>query len=100
MTLTEFLLERIAEDEAEMELAASRRPFDGKARWLAECATKRRVVELHQGHHECVGVKAGGRGTVLVAHGYQFANDPTLALLALPYDYHPDYDESWRPRDA
>jgi hypothetical protein len=112
MELTEFLLERIADDEAAARSIQERAKGDDvwivtgmdnyvcdydPARVLAECSAKRRIVELHQGHHECVGVKAGRVGTVLVAPGYQFENDPTLALLALPYADHPDYDESWRP---
>jgi hypothetical protein len=115
MELTEFLLARIAEDEEGArrgmpERLADFRPsepysYDDEysdvtmscGRALAECEAKRRIVELHQGHHECVGVKFRARRTVLVAPGYQFANDPTLALLALPYADHPDYDKSWRP---
>ena len=110
MDLVEFLLARIAEGEATAREASVDDPhwlehiYDNPhivdwspARVLAECEAKRRIVELHQGHHECVGVKFRARRTVLVAPGYQFANDPTLALLALPYADHPDYDKSWRP---
>ena len=82
MTLTEFLRARITERYAED---------------VALRGALLMIVELHEGHHECVGDQAAGRRTVLVAPGYQFENDPTLALLALAYMDHPDYDESWSP---
>ena len=85
MTLTEFLLARITEDEVEAPFIHDGDKWsDGCAcdfptRWLAECAAKRRIVEWHQPDDVCDDA----------CH--------TLRLLALPYADHPDYDESWRP---
>jgi hypothetical protein len=135
MTLTEFLLARIAEDEAGAR-AATRGPWawshprmdlvesilqletdpdalgeddygecvacfygmdhikshapdqadaDHIVRWdpsrvLAECEAKRRIVEW------CSGPTAS-----------EWHELPVLAMLALPYADHPDYDEAWRP---
>ena len=103
LTLTDFLLARIAEDE---HAAASPSLGDvtdlgegmggrfglwsppkaapghwGNSRVLRECEAKRAVVELHP-CDDC------GMG-----------DDPcrTLKILALPYADHPDYREAWRP---
>lgn len=87
LRLTEFLLERIAEDE---ELAhPDRRKLDEPAevwwadRMLADCAAKRKFVEL----------------------ALQVRLDRTTAdallgackTLAKAYSDHPDYKEEWRP---
>ncbi len=103
MTLTEFLLARIVEDEARAERAGRSRiraavhdnlgcyaddvvfvAHHGPSRVLAECEAKRRVVEAVRSHREG-----------------EWEDDPihdhVLTALALPYADHPDYDESWRP---
>jgi hypothetical protein len=96
MTLTEFLLARIAEDEESARFAMSRN--DGGAldyagqwfgavghaeRWepvrvLAECEAKRRIVERCR-----------------ASNGYWGAE--VERMLALPYADHPDYREEWKP---
>jgi hypothetical protein len=105
MTLTEFLLARIAEDEAIAKRAephaemfdpmyGEQFPVDAHiehwppARMLAECEAKRRIVEwlpeddvLGDGWHD------GWN------HGHRYA----MQLLALPYVDHPDYQQDWRP---
>ena len=115
--LADFLLARIAEDEA----VAKRAVEDGAeylaydngstghdwlsesgeydpARVLAECEAKRRIVGLHTGQHECVGEKYGDpQACIYVSPGFMHEDDPTLRLLALPYAGHPEYDERWRP---
>ena len=108
MTLTDFLLARIAEDEAAAgeslratrREAVSLRPTDGQAttsalsymefivRWpparvLAECEAKRRVIE------ECDDYDNPSEVLILA--------DQILRHLALPYADHPDYREEWRP---
>lgn len=112
MTIEEFLLARIAEDEE----AARWGPWDAydiSVRVLAECVAKRRIVE-----HETAWAraKAGappyngpltrdddepGRHPQLVAYleqwGEQVTDTPILRLLALPYADHPDYREAWQP---
>jgi hypothetical protein len=88
-TLTDFLLARIAEDEAHCRMVLSRSgPWDAPPispeRVLAECEAKRRIV---QG----VGVY-GGRGSDEAMY-----HEVVLSFLALPYADHPDYREEWRP---
>ena len=89
MTLTEFLLARIAEQEARLHdmRRSSAVPSSmlvnktiGVA--LAECEAKRRIVESY--------VAEFGPGDWLVDHD-------VLRLLALPYADHPDYRQKWRP---
>lgn len=97
--LTDFLLARIAEDEAgngcygEGEYETC---FRRSERIERECEAKRRIVEEHyfMPRHEsrdfgfedgnCVTCRKQGPCT-------------TLRLLALPYADHPDYREEWRP---
>jgi hypothetical protein len=105
LTLTDFLLARIAEEELEA------RVLDGTyddhvaditsstetqlalspwfARWdpvrvFAECEAKRLIVELWR---ETAELAQGDFG--------QTQGGLTLALLALPYVDHPDYDPAW-----
>ncbi len=74
MTLTDFLLARIAEDQVHAELDQDRRD-------LAECEAKRRIIE---------NLRPFG------ATRWSRAAEQTLKLLTLPYADHPDYNESWR----
>lgn len=77
--LVGFLLARIAEDRAALELFDSHFDTD---RWVAECDTKRRIIEL-------------------VAPGAELPESldgcEVLLPLALPYADHPDYLGEWRP---
>jgi Family of unknown function (DUF6221) len=91
MSLTEFLLARIAEDE---ELSRWGRLHDDPAdpesltkmlRWddarlAAECEAKRRIVE---------GMRDGSIDDM-------FAPE-ILGALTLPYADHPDYQQEWAP---
>jgi hypothetical protein len=111
VTLTEFLLARIAEDEAVAEAVPepliARDTFDVRfstfesdhsradeefvrrfdpARVLAECVAKRRIVLLH-------GIP--GDGTFDDPCDY-FPGCDTLRILAAVYANHPDYREEWR----
>jgi len=107
VTLTEFLLARITEDEAEVghvekgswadegagpngvgwaDVGANNDVLMARpSRVLAECEAKRRIVA----------------GAVRPEDPWQpgtvIATDSTLRLLALPFADHPDYDETWRP---
>lgn len=104
MTLTEFLLARIAEDEAAASYASTRGDFDWEqdaggwwlgfydhyrrhdpVRVLAECEAKRRIVEVHAHNARWDDTNVGDWARA------------TLELLALPYADHPDYREEWRP---
>jgi hypothetical protein len=102
-TLAEFILARIAEDEAAVPAShleddwSTGYDMDAEMmlvrvdRWLAECAAKRRLVELHSRAHHCDDEATGGTGWV-----WEFETCPTLRLLALPYASHPDYQaEEW-----
>lgn len=111
MTLTEFLLARITEDERDgwevhVQGCPSVRdtPFPCEcnypARVLAECEVKRRIVELHQGSHSCSDGDephaywpfpgaVGGNGRDLL-------ECPTVRALALPYADHPEFQKAWR----
>lgn len=111
MTLTDFLLARIGEDEATAREAIAERirvrpdltspdievdALDwpsvvavGGERFLAECEAKRRIVEMwsarfEQADHPTIGAHATGLGLAIRA-------------LAVVYADHPDYDEAWRP---
>lgn len=115
MSITEFLLARIAEDEAvaqetmrravadpytdaaevtlySNEAASSGSPIVAAtpARILAECEAKRRLVDEH-GDYD---------GFCATCHDY-YEHDgiehpcPTLLALAQPYADHPDYDPAW-----
>lgn len=110
MTLTEFLLARIAEDEeaARAERADALVGFYWKgypqkayeelqgrvlatsSRTLAECEAKRRIVADH---------RADIGADPCDAHDASFRtiDCDTLRLLALPHVDHPDYREEWRP---
>lgn len=106
MTITEFLIERIADDHSTangIELAAHLVPpnMSGlywgngpyaevhitKERLLAECEAKRRIIEIVAwSESEYYEADAAGPGDRRV-----------LQVLALPYSDHPDYNEAWRP---
>lgn len=117
MDIAEFLLARVAEDEAVAREAAGPEVFDWRigdyfgdlrvqdtdsfseqllinpTRVLAECEAKRQIAEWHTGVHDCNGVDweandMGGEGWI---------GCPTLRLLAVPYADHPDYRSEWKP---
>jgi hypothetical protein len=119
-TLTDFLLARIAEDEAAVAAILRQHPSwtadDGDvldqpeyaiahargnyaashiARWdparvLAESEAKRSVVELHR-------TDATDPEVIVCAVCLYGPPCETLRLLALPYADHPDYRPEWRP---
>ena len=111
MTLTEFLLARIAEDEGKIHGDWS----DGRGlhiiteemfdRMLAECEAKRRIVGIHElDPIEVYSWGTTGGGCGLCDHscetgGDTWGHDPceTLKALALPYADHPDYRQEWKP---
>ena len=125
VTLTEFLLARIAED----------REAAGQAKWamqdewfteaddkvdeyvrrlsptrvLAECEAKRRIMEWHPVYRgpRLVAVDRRPAGFACEqCHATSSISEQsviedlgwceTLRLLALPYADHPDYDEAWQ----
>ena len=121
MTLTDFLLARIAEDEARARQAAPEKRgawIAAAYRWarshptrsvalhptaapnLAECKAKRRLVALHPTF--IYTDEEPGFNVELNDHPCPGGMAPclTLRLLALPYADHPDHDERWRPEPA
>ncbi len=94
MTLADFLLARIAEDEkfavtdwpAGRAWSGSGLPPD-PTRIAAECEAKRRIIEECRGWLEEPGDDYGAKALASM----------TLRLLALRYTDHPDYREGWRP---
>src|SRR5690625_2912050 len=118
MTITEFLLARIAEDEslAQEGIARARRlgvqnlgsseawlpdDIDGVAlsfpRVLAECHAKRAIIELAE---EASGLDASVDLDRAVGprdfDAEPYVGDVILRQLAAVYADHPDYDPDWR----
>ncbi len=108
MTITEFLLARIAEDEDDIHQ---------HQRVLAECKAKRRIIELHKSWPVLVEteptfetddsldshvMRVSRQMAWLTEREYvaRFGTEPptTPMLLALvqPYADHPDFDPEWR----
>lgn len=106
MTLTTFLLARIAEDEraAERAMTAGGRAARGRtpeitdpARMLIECRVKRQVVVLADeatGLDQTVDMEreADSRHD----SGIHYVGDRILRAMASVYAGHPDYDPAWR----
>jgi Family of unknown function (DUF6221) len=120
VTLTDFLLARITEDEAEAAeshaVSCARTnpvyedpeqpPDDAlcdcrQRRVLAECGAKRRIIAEHAPDNRQFDCRDDAG-----SHAY-YSDEPgtygylgecrTLRILALPYEDHPDYREEWRP---
>lgn len=95
--LTDFLLARIAEDEAAWGPVCLGPRRSGKTharRHMAECEAKRAIVALHAqcgtGHGYC---DDGGHGW----GGDEGLGCADLAYMATPYADHADYRDEWRP---
>lgn len=94
MTLIDFLLARIADDEKQavgpcdcaIEGLPLEHGYSCPVRVLAECDAKRRIVD------ECV---RGSQGWP--ARDLQIGYEDILMYLALPYAGHPDYRSEWNP---
>lgn len=126
MTITEFLLARIAEDEAAIKRWADALKADdiagvGIPAWvinasglkvprdvLAECEAKRRIVELFEEERVRSGIYNRGYDDGLLTTNddlrqrlasnarCQGLKESLLALASGDAD-HPDYEEAWRP---
>jgi hypothetical protein len=106
VTLTEFLLARVAEDEAHAEAAKGKTismsadwedvaAVDHAYRWdparvLAECEAKRRVVEAAADLESGRALAASG-SLIIQGLGHRL-----LRILAAPCADHSDYDPVWR----
>lgn len=116
--IAEFVLARIAEDQAIAESVRAERgdvrgdqtrsvqewaEFDssephvavGHDRMLAECAAKRKIIVEHgpDSHQWCIGCHFGSDEERM----YKIDECPTKRMLAEPYADHPDYRPEWRP---
>ena len=92
LTLTEFLLARIAEDEASIHAGSGGRY--GPDRIRVECEAKRRIVERMTEY--CWGsgrIQSEPRPPCGVCSRVGCV---TLRALALPYADHPDFDSTWK----
>jgi hypothetical protein len=76
--LVDFLLARIAEDRAALQLVDAQ--FPGSDRWVAECDSRRRIVEL-------VAPQPAGNESL--------AGCDVLLLMAQPYGEHRDFRKEW-----
>lgn len=114
MTLTEFLLARITEDQRHAEALAVTMNTDtfttpaalanvgaivNPARVLAECEAKRRIVRRSKAAEGAMADpgRIPDDGSYFIRMSNRDAWRLALADLALPYADHPDYDEAWRP---
>jgi Family of unknown function (DUF6221) len=117
VTLTEFLLARIAEDE---EQARTSEPFrlgvwriGGRVERtirdhvLAECDAKRRIVEQYADYLSTVKAYRSPRWSDAMneqdkenarqAEARHRVAEDVARLIALPYADHPDYRQEWKP---
>ena len=127
MTLTEFLLSRIAEDEQaarDVSIAESSRWHHSRDGVYGMGFVSRRIAMLDTGNRvpagagehiarwdparvlaECEAKRrivnmwadSFGQWNATQADAARAQKDSTLRFLALPYADHPDYQEAWRP---
>lgn len=92
--LTEFLLARIAEDEAAYRAEAAGIEWltvNGAPMWdrlIAECEVSRRIVNAH---------RSGFPDEDRYALGWHDMHVWALCQMAAIYADHPDYRDEWRP---
>lgn len=119
MTLPEFLLARIAEDQARAEslteikwqprwvtspdnrvLVKPPPEIEWQPRLLAECEAKRRILErlasVNDPHSRDWTTGSPGADPEYVG-GVSAALEYAARSLALPYADHPDYQQEWKP---
>lgn len=115
-SLVEFLLARIDEDESAAKVASAvavntigeRNGLSEHDHWtggvivsrerlLAECAAKRRIIELHFEHQETIDGEWGccHSAPQIRAGECDGSDDDLLLALAAPYASHSDFDPSW-----
>jgi hypothetical protein len=102
MDLVGFLLARIAEDtRAAADLADAQGEGGTADRLRADCAAKRKVVLACQAAApdlRFLGARPPGLADFpLPPKDLHQLAAVTLALLAVPYAEHPDYEHLWRP---
>ena len=105
MNITRFLLARLDEQESRANpLRYLPGKYGGEAvarRLLADCAAKRRIVELHQPEYAPATDWQGAHLSCSCNPTDEFLGTDwpcrTLLAVASVYADHPDYREEWRP---
>lgn len=92
MTITEFLLARIEEDEADIRSHFCEPGFEVSG--LAECAAKRAIIRSYR---SCIAAEDTTKdfGPRLVTSGIVKGLEVAIKLLASVYASHPDYEQGW-----
>lgn len=90
MTLINFLLDRIADDEQSASVAAETGVWS-RHRILSECEGKRRIVEFLAA---MAGHEFGGP-MQLDSLDLDHESTKILGLMASAYRRHPDFDSTW-----
>lgn len=105
ITIEEFLLARIAEDEVELSVCRDLNWFPGKKygigavsydRLSAECTAKRAIMELADDATSLdYSVDNDRRVGTRDEAVEPYCGDSILRALAAPYSDHPDYQKEW-----
>lgn len=102
LTLTDFLLARIAEDEAAAEKAGSFTPWDRDFQndnYGHLTVQPSRVLATCKAHRAIVGLHSSGAPMCSWTHDSNDLHDdyicPTIRALASIYADHPDYRSEW-----
>lgn len=90
MTLTEFVLARVAEDEAAIRADLVGRDFPDPARVLAECDAMRRIVGYREQYDHPQTLT-----DLMMYPALTVPLDRVLRILAAIWSDHPDFDEAW-----
>ena len=103
--LADFLLRRIAEEE-QAARAALRDNYVSQlvspGRLIADCATRRKIIALHEVHAIADGISAmfdGESGSWRAGQNEREYVCPTLRFLALRYADHVEFQPKWQVRD-
>jgi len=107
MDIAEFLLGRIADDEALARSVVDEHPMNDWESYVSsagfyEMPSSRFAIDFNP---ERVLVECKVKRELIAMHATHFIDSPrhcqpnkrVLQVLALPYTDHSDYDESWRP---
>jgi hypothetical protein len=100
--LADFLLRRIAEEERAAWAAlhhVNTPELLSPGRLLADCATRRKIIALHEVHLVSNGVPAmldGESGSCRAGRNERDYVCPTLRLLALRYADHVEFRREWQ----
>jgi hypothetical protein len=103
--LADFLLRRIAEDEYAARTALRSDHVSqllSPGRLLADCATRRKIIALHEVHAIADGIPAmfdGESGSWRAGQNEREYICPTLRFLALRYADHVEFQPEWQVRN-